>query len=88
MISLGASDARRAGLDPTKGELAYTQTANGMAQVSRVRLHSVRVGDIVLNDVEATVHQQDMPVVLLGMSFLNRMEMQRNGDTMTLRRNY
>jgi aspartyl protease family protein len=29
-----------------------------------------------------------MPIVLLGMSFLNRMEMQRSGDTMTLRRRY
>ena len=87
-VAMGASDARRAGVDPTRGEKGFAQTANGVAEVSRVRLHSVRVGDIVLNDVEATVHSQDMPMVLLGMSFLNRMEMQRNGDTMTLRKNY
>ena len=87
-VARGASDARRAGVDPTRGEKGFAQTANGVAEVSRVRLHSVRVGDIVLNDVEATVHSQDMPMVLLGMSFLNRMEMQRNGDTMTLRKNY
>ena len=87
-VTMGASDARRAGVDPTRGEKGFAQTANGVAEVSRVRLHSVRVGDIVLNDVEATVHSQDMPMVLLGMSFLNRMEMQRNGDTMTLRKNY
>ena len=54
----------------------------------RVKLNTVKVGDIVLNNVDATIHQQDMPVVLLGMSFLNRMEMQRNGDTMTLKKNY
>ena len=87
-VAMGASDARRAGVDPTRGEKGFAQTANGVAEVSRVRLHSVRVGDIVLNDVEATVHSQDMPMVLLGMSFLNRMEMQRNGDTITLRKNY
>ena len=87
-VAMGASDARRAGVEPTRGEKGFAQTANGVAEVSRVRLHSVRVGDIVLNDVEATVHSQDMPMVLLGMSFLNRMEMQRNGDTMTLRKNY
>lgn len=87
-VAMGASDARRAGVDPTRGEKGFAQTANGVAEVSRVRLHSVRVGDIVLNDVEATVHSQDMPMVLLGMSFLNRMEMQRNGDTMTLKKNY
>ncbi len=88
LIALGAGDARRAGLDPAKGQIGYTQTANGVAQVSRLKLNSVRVGDIVLNDIDATVHQQDMPVVLLGMSFLNRMEMQRTGDTMTLKKNY
>lgn len=88
MIAMGAGDARRVGVDPSKGEKGFAQTANGVAEISRVRLNSVRVGDIVLNDVEATVHQHDMPVVLLGMSFLNRMEMQRNGSTMTLKKNY
>ena len=88
MISIGTSDARRIGVDASMGQLGYTQTANGVAQVARVKLNTVKVGDIVLNNVDATIHQQDMPVVLLGMSFLNRMEMQRNGDTMTLKKNY
>ena len=88
MISLGASDARRVGIDASKGQVGMANTANGQAMVSRVKLDTVRVGDIVLNNVDALVHQQDMPVVLLGMSFLNRMEMQRNGDTMTLKKRY
>ena len=88
MIALGASDARRIGLDPNKGEVGFSQTANGVTQVTRVKLNSVRVGDIVLNNVDATVHQQDLPYALLGMSFLNRMEMQRNGETMTLKQRY
>ncbi len=37
-----------------------------------------------MSDVNATVHEQDMPVVLLGMSFLNRMEIRRDGLSMTL----
>ena len=88
MISLGAGDARRIGIDFGKGEVGYSQTANGVTQVSRVKLDTVRVGDIVLNGVDAIVHQQDMPVALLGMSFLNRMEMLRDGDTMTLKKRY
>jgi len=88
MIALGASDARRIGLDPNKGEVGFSQTANGVTQVTRVKLTTVRVGDIVLNNVDATVHQQDLPYALLGMSFLNRMEMQRNGETMTLKQRY
>ncbi len=87
-ISLGAGDARRIGIDPGKGVVGYSQTANGVAQVSRVKLDMVRVGEIVLHNVDATIHQHDLPVVLLGMSFLHRMEMQRNGDTMTLKKNY
>ncbi|MBS1173727.1 MAG: hypothetical protein H6R12_2557, partial [Proteobacteria bacterium] len=36
----------------------------------------------------AAVHAQDLPLGLLGMSFLNRMEMKRDGDTMTLRKRF
>lgn len=88
MVSIGASDARRIGLDPNKGEPGIVNTANGQAMVSRVKLNSVRVGDVILHNVDALVHQHDLPITLLGMSFLNRMEMQRNGDTMTLIKRY
>lgn len=88
MISLGAADARRIGLDPARGQAAFVDTANGRVLVSRIKLDSVRVGDIALYNVDALIHSQDMPVALLGMSFLNRLEMQRNGDTMTLKKHY
>lgn len=88
MISLGASDARRIGLDGSQGERSITQTANGQATVSRVKLDTVRIGDISLNNVDALIHQNDMPIALLGMSFLNRMEMQRDGSNMTLKKRF
>jgi aspartyl protease family protein len=88
LISLGASDARRIGIDASKGQPGIANTANGETAVVRVKLDSVRVGEIVLNNIDALVHQQDMPYVLLGMSFLNRMEMLRDGDTMTLKKRY
>lgn len=88
LISLGASDARRIGIDASKGQRGITNTANGQAQVSRVKLDTVRVGDVTLHNVDALVHQNDLPVALLGMSFLNRMEMQRDGGTMTLKKQY
>lgn len=87
-VSLGAADARRARIDLSDASPAMTQTANGMARVWRVRLGSVKVGNITLRDVEATVHEHDMPIVLLGMSFLNRMEMRRDGTTLTLVQRY
>ncbi|MBS3935671.1 MAG: TIGR02281 family clan AA aspartic protease [Sulfuritalea sp.] len=87
-IALGAGDARRAKIDIAQGVPGLTMTANGMAKVRRVRLASVKVGNITLHDVEASVHENDLPIVLLGMSFLNRMEMRREGTTLTLTQRY
>jgi aspartyl protease family protein len=44
----------------------------------------VRLGDITINNVDAVVHGGDMPWVLLGMSFLNRVQMSRAGDELKL----
>ena len=88
MVSLGAGDARRIGLDFNRGQKGMTQTANGQALVSKVKLDTVRIGDVTLNNVDALIHQNEMPFALLGMSFLNRMEMQRDGNTMTLRKRF
>ena len=89
MISMGPDDARRAGIDYLSGEKGYANTANGVAVVYRVQLNKVQVGDIVLHNVGGLVHSSvDLPVVLLGMSFLSRLNMQRNGDTLTLTKRY
>ena len=87
-VALGASDARRLGIDLTRAEQVVVNTANGQTVASRVKLDSVRVGEIVVMNVDAMVHSTEMPFALLGMSFLNRMEMQRDGDTMTLKKRY
>ena len=64
-------------------------TANGTATAYRVKLDSVRVGDIAVNNVDAVVLEgSQMPVALLGMSFLNRMEMKRDGQTMMLTKRF
>lgn len=88
MISLGASDARRMGLDFNRGQKGLSQTANGQVVVSKIQLDSVRVGGVTLHQVDAVIHQTDMPIALLGMSFLNRMEMLRDGNTMTLKKRF
>lgn len=88
MVSIGASDARRAGIDFRRGVEGTSVTASGPARVWRVRLDSVRLGDVVLNGVDGLVHENDLPFALLGMSFLSRMDMQREGDRLVLRRRY
>jgi aspartyl protease family protein len=84
-VSLSSADASRLGIDYRKGQPGLMGTANGAAMAYKVRLDSVRVGDIVVNNIEAAVLEgNQMPFALLGMSFLNRMEMKRLGQTMVL----
>lgn len=87
-VALGASDARRANISTANARPIMVQTANGVTQAWQVTLGTVRVGDVTLSQVEGMVHQHDLPVALLGMSFLNRMEMKRDGQTLTLRKRY
>jgi aspartyl protease family protein len=88
LVSLSTRDAVRAGIDYRRGDPAISETANGKAQVWHVKLDKVSLGNLTLTNVDALVHTTDMSVALLGMSFLNRMEMKRDGNTMTLRRRF
>jgi aspartyl protease family protein len=89
LIALSAADATRLAIDYRKGEPSLMNTANGVAPAYRIKLDSVRVGDISANNVDAVVMEGSaMPVALLGMSFLNRMEMKRDGQTMVLTKKY
>ena len=87
-VSLGASDARRLGLDYKRGEPGITHTANGNAPAWRIKLRSVRIGDVEIRDVDAVVSPQPMALILLGNSFLNRFQMKRDNDQMVLQRRY
>lgn len=87
-IALPGRDAVRLGLDYRKGARGMTQTANGPVVVYRVTLDRVRLGGIELQVVEAVVIEQGLDIALLGMSFLNRVEMRREGQTMTLIRRF
>jgi aspartyl protease family protein len=87
-ISIGKSDAARANVDYQQGMPTTMSTANGFSRAWRVTLNSVRIGDVLLNQVDAVVMESEQPVALLGMSFLNRMEMKRDGMTMILKKRY
>jgi len=87
-VGMSANEARRLGIDYQKGRKVMMQTANGRVLNYLVTLDRVRLGDIELSGVEGVVGDQDMPFALLGMSFLNRLEMQRDGSSMTLTRRF
>jgi aspartyl protease family protein len=88
LIALPAGEARRLGIDYRAGRRGMAQTANGPAPAYTVKLDSVKVGAIELNAVDAMVIEQGLETPLLGMSFLNRVEMRRDGQTMTLIRRF
>ncbi len=88
LIALPASEAVRLGIDYKKGAPGYVNTANGVAPAFKVKLNTVRVGDIELNQVDALVQEQGLPIILLGMSFLNRTEMRRDGAHMVLTKRF
>ena len=87
-IALSADDAQRIGLDYSKGQRIQISTANGVSSGYRLRLRSVRVGDVEVYDIDAIVSPQPMPFVLLGNSFINRFSMRRDADQMVLEKRY
>ena len=87
-ISMGQDEADRIGLDYKSGKRGYANTANGAVPAYRVSLSSVRIGDVMVYNVEATVLPAPMTHVLLGNSFLNRFDMRRENDRMTLERRF
>ena len=87
-IAMSTSDAEREGIAYKNGQAVQMSTANGITVGFRIRLNSVRVGDVEVFDVDAVVIPQPMPFLLLGNSFLNRFQMKRDNSVMTLDKRY
>lgn len=89
VLAMNSSDARRAGIDFKKGKRVSLHTANGVVQAYQVVVNTLKLGSVVLHQVDAVVNEGDSPpVVLLGMSALNRLDMKREGITLTLTKKY
>jgi aspartyl protease family protein len=79
-VAVSENLARRLGLQ--RGPSFEVSTANGITTAYATLLDSVRLGNIELNGVKASVvPNMSNPDVLLGMNFLSELEMtQRNGQ--------
>jgi len=88
LVSMGRNEAVRLGIDYRSGTMGRSATANGLATIWKVRLDAVELDGVRLLGVDAAVHETDLPVVLLGMSFLNRMDWRREGDRLLLKKRY
>jgi len=87
-IAMSTFDAERAGINYKTGQSVRMSTANGESMGYRIKLNSVRIGDVELYEVDAVVTPQPMPFVLLGNSFLTRFQMKRENNLMTLDKRY
>lgn len=83
-VAMSQSQADSIGLAYQKGQRGMGNTANGPVPVHRVTLDVVRVGDVQVYNVDATVLPTQMDQVLLGNSFLTRFQMKRDNDVLTL----
>jgi aspartyl protease family protein len=73
-IALRYEDARDLGLLRVERFDRKVSTANGVGEAMMVRLNDVRIGDVVIYDVEAMVLKPGvLSTNLLGMSFLRRL---------------
>jgi aspartyl protease family protein len=88
LVSLSVGDAERVGLNYKAGQAVQMSTANGVIPGWRLKLGSVRVGDVVVYDVDAIVSSGAMPYVLLGNSFLTHFQMTRTNDQLVLDKRY
>jgi len=88
-ITLPAREASRLGLDYHNGQKVVMETANGNIFAYRLKLDTVSVGDVAVHNVDAVITEgNSLPIALLGMSFLNRTDMKREGTILTLTQRY
>jgi aspartyl protease family protein len=88
-IAMNMATAQRVGIDYQKGQPGVAKTASGFVKIYGLMLNSVKIGEIELRNVEAGVIEGSQPdTPLLGMSFLGRLEMRRDGNRMDLIKKY
>ncbi|MEJ5897396.1 retropepsin-like aspartic protease [Aquabacterium sp. G14] len=88
MVSMGAAEARRLGINFETGQRMQAHTANGVTTGYRISLSTLRIQDVEVHNVEAAVMPMGMPYILLGNSFLSRFQMKQENGTMTLKRRF
>ena len=82
-VAVSADLARKLGL--RFGPQISLQTANGVVRGNLTRLGEVGLGGITLSNIRATIGPDLGSDVLLGMSFLGKLDWQQSGDELLLK---
>lgn len=84
-LALSGRDASRLGISYINNKTHRTGTASGVSLAYEVVLDRVRIGDIELHNVQASVLEGDFPTIpLLGMSFLRQLRMHEEAGALVL----
>jgi len=88
-ISMNREQAKKLGIQFLQtGQAIKVQTASGVVSAWKVNLKKVRVGEIELNNIAGVVvdNPSSPKEVLLGMSFLNRVDIENKNGVMLLKK--
>ena len=89
MVAMNARHARSLGIAEDEGRLGSVSTASDVRAARLVTLRSVNVGGIEAQAVDATVLDGEQPqLILLGMSFLQHVQLEEREGVLTLRRRW
>ncbi len=85
VVAMSSEHARSLGINFSIGQRGKVVTAQGEVDASFITLPQVNVGGVTAHNVQATVIEGRYPVeILLGMSYLNQVDMQNQGGVLTL----
>ncbi len=89
VIAMNINEARRLGIDLRQAKAGMSSTAGGMVETFRVVLDKVSVGNVTLHSIPASVVDGDFPEqILLGNSFLSKVEMTEQAGVLVFRKKY
>ena len=88
-IALSRQHAERLGIQYRRGQPSRAATASGVVNSWNIMLDSVDVGGIAVPNVQASVIDANFPLtVLLGMTYLEHVEIRKAGDSLHLKQRY
>lgn len=89
-VAMSESAAKRLGIAyRLDGQPTQASTASGIARAWRVKLKTITVGRLKQNQIEAVVIEGNHPAeVLLGMTFLEGLKVEKEAGVMTLEQKF
>ncbi|MFT4797192.1 MAG: aspartyl protease family protein [Candidatus Azotimanducaceae bacterium] len=86
VVALNSSIATSLGLDVSQGERVNVSTAGGLTESRLITLDFIQIGNIKASNVRAAVITGNYPEdVLLGMTFLQNVDISESGGVMQLK---